>query len=289
MQEHNILEVSTPILGSYPNTDPNIDSFACRWGDQVRYLQTSPEYCMKRLLARGSGSIYQICKAFRKDEQGALHDPEFTLLEWYQQDVDYKGLLEQTLSLLRELLGELDVTRSSYAELFNTHLGICPHSCSLQAMQNVFHEILSKTEMDHSHMLDCDISIADMQQYLFSIVIEPTFTGLTVITDYPMNQALLAKEATGRNYTYAERFEIFLDQIEIANAYTELNTKQEYITRLVNNYKIRPDEIDLNFLQDLYTGVPPCSGIAIGIDRLFMFKFGIETISQVLPLYWGNS
>ncbi len=283
MERRGILEVETPILDASGNTDPNIESLRANvrhGGADPRqfYLHTSPEFPMKRLLAAGSGPIYQIVRVFRDDPIGRLHQPEFTMLEWYRLGFDHQHLMTELEELIRAL-GLPAVRRITYGAAFVTHCGLNPHLASLAELQAAAAEHgLASTEDDRSVLLD----------FLFSHAVAPRLGEAPVIVyDYPVSQAALARIHEG-DPPVAERFELFLDCMEIANGYNELTDyiKQDYRFLQDNEKRVRRGletiPVDKKLIAAMHHGLPECAGVAVGLDRLLMAMLGVKRIDDVL-------
>ncbi len=265
----SVLEVSTPVMAKFGVTDPNIVNIQCNIGsdlqNSIRFLQTSPEYAMKKLLAMGVGSIYQICPAFRDDEATSIHRTEFTMLEWYQVNYDYHDLILELIELLTILQPGIIVEKISYRELFLKHIALDPLIASDERKQ----ELLTR------HVGEID-GVIDLDDAIMSLVLQPLLKSYSalVVYDYPASQVSLAKLAPNR--VTAERFELFLAGVEVANGFTELLDPQEQLDRFKNDNNKRkqlnlPDiAIDPTFIAALEQGLPPCAGIAVGIERLLM-------------------
>ncbi|GAB1268008.1 elongation factor P--(R)-beta-lysine ligase [Aurantivibrio infirmus] len=277
----NYLEVETPILGIGGTTDPHIQSFRTEFQDTQYYLQTSPEFFMKRLLAAGSGPIFALTKAFRQEEVGRFHNPEFTLLEWYMPGFDDHRLMEEVGEFLVSMLG-LSCSFISYREIFQKVLGVDPHLAGLVDLKS-----LAKKH------LDCDWQDEDRNTWLdalFSHVIQPGLTdGIIFVFDYPASQAALAKITTAENgIKVARRFEVFVNGVELANGYWELTDAKEQEQRFHNDQQKRKElglaEInsDDQLIQALASGLPDCAGVALGVDRLLMLKTNSPHIKDVL-------
>ena len=284
-----VLEVETPILARCTVTDLHIESFGVRpfdYGESPQkegYLQTSPEYLMKRLLAAGCGSIYQIGKAFRRDEPSKRHNPEFTLLEWYRINFTLDALMDEVESLVKLVLPKANypIDRVSYASLFQKYLGIDPHTATLEALQTKVHE---KIDLGSE-----GLERADYIQLLFAKFVDPKIDGLCFIFDYPQDQAALAEiihDSEGRSV--ANRFELLFGDLELANGYSELRDPAEQRRRFENDLKLRsakglqelvPDE---RLIRALESGLPACSGVALGVDRLLMAQLGEDAIDNVI-------
>jgi len=286
--EKGVLEVETPIFSQAGNPDPTIQSLLAdfrAFGSEkslLRYAQTSPEFAMKRLIADGIGPIYQICKVFRLGEVGRLHNPEFSMLEWYRPDFTYMQLMDEIEELL-QVLGISDTCkRISFSELFDRYLALdimvaSSEQLKLCAVQNGL-EVVG---------LDDDYN--DWCNLLLSHIIEPKLKdlGAVFVYDYPQSQAALANIRL-EPYSVAERFELYIDGIEIANGYQELTDAAEYRRRFQaeNNQreKMGFNEIalDENLLNALSDGLPNCAGVAFGLDRLLISFLGFKSLHDVL-------
>ncbi len=289
----SVLEVETPLIGSSTATDPYIQSFETRLdlsGTSVgRFLQTSPEFPMKRLLCAGSGSIYQICKAFRNGEISAKHNPEFTILEWYQVGYTHIELMKEVAEFLRWILDCPPAQWLTYKELFNIYFGINPHTCDIQQLQDIsqkYHLSLANTETNKDVWLDL----------LLTHIIEPEL-GLNepiFIYNYPASQAALAKIRKEEDYQVGERFEVYYKSIELANGYHELGDPEEQLQRFNQDNIVRKRQglpiipIDHYFL-DALGNLPECAGVALGIDRLVCLAANTMNIQDVLTFPSSSS
>lgn len=287
-QRRGVLEVETPLLSRGIGTDPHLAPIIARYGacfgeGAERYLQTSPEFAMKRLLAAGSGPIYQLCKAFRDGESGPRHNPEFTMLEWYRPGFGLEELMDEVEALVRAALELKDVVveRLSYAELFERELGFDPHAATLEFLQPLVRE-----RVDAALELEDRDACLDL---LYSHLIEPKLISPVFIYDYPASQAALAKtaiDAEGRRV--AKRFELVMGGLELANGYDELADAAEQAQRFEQDRQKRQRlglpllPADLRFLAALEAGMPACAGVALGVDRLLMLRLGASTIDAVL-------
>lgn len=286
--EREVLEVETPLLCRTTGTDPQLDFFASQFGcephQQTLYLQTSPEFAMKRLLAAGSGSIYQICKAFRNGESGRNHNPEFTILEWYRVGFDLDRLMDEVRQLLIEVLGPLPVQKIRYRQLFIQVTGLDPLLFSRAdyrryADDNGFPEADSLCADDPVLWLD----------FLFSHCVQPAMAPkrIFLVYDYPSVQSSLAR-VHPQDPRVAERFEVFIDGMELGNGFFELSDAAEQELRFDREIAHRqqhrlPSVVkDQLFLDALKAGLPDCSGVAIGLDRLLMLASASQSIEQVL-------
>lgn len=285
--EREVLEVETPLLCHTTVTDPHLHSFQthyyCAHTKQTLYLQTSPEYAMKRLLAAGSGPIYQISKAFRNQgESGRYHNPEFSLLEWYRPGYNHHQLMDEVEALLKKLLVCGSAQRLSYAEIFQRYLNIDPHQLSFEELKQTTDSLgftVENLELNNS---------ADYLNFLMAHVIEPQLPKhLIFIYDYPAKLAALAKIGSGTP-ALAERFEVYFQCIELANGFHELCDAKEQQTRFQNDrharllYNYPQVPIDEYLLAALAHGLPDCSGVALGIDRLLMLMTKANTIEDVI-------
>lgn len=285
--ERGFLEVDTPLMCSSTGTDPNIESISAlfnRFGDTSLtpyYLQSSPEFAMKRLLAAGSGPIYQICKAFRNGEVGRYHNPEFTMLEWYRPDWDEHTLMEEVADLLKLILNCKQVEKFTYREVFQHFFDLDPFHASIEDLQDLVRQ----------NHLEADLSLSHdgWLQLIMSHFIEPQLgqTIPTFIYDFPASQAALAR-IKPENNLLAARFEVYVKGIELANGFHELldadeqraRFLQDLETRKMQNQTITP--LDELFLAALKTGLPDCSGVALGVDRLIMLALNKPSIDQVI-------
>ena len=286
----NVLEVETPLLSASTVSDPHLHSFStCYNGpglppESTLYLQTSPEAAMKRLLAAGSGSIYQICKAFRDGESGARHNPEFTMLEWYRVGFDHFTLMDEVEALVQLLL-RIDSTfeRLSYQAVFERYLGLDPHRASLKDL------VRCAVDAEISGGLnEADIGRDGWLDLLMSHLIEPHLGQSTplFIYDYPSSQAALAKVRPGE-VPLAERFELYITGVELANGYHELCDGTELQRRFkYDSLQRKADgscipEINHRLRAALEAGLPASAGVALGVDRLLMLATESESIADV--------
>ena len=288
---HNVMEVETPLMTSAAVSDPYIDTIECRYHplpgqqEQIRYLQSSPEYAMKRLLASGSGAIYQICKAFRNGECGRRHNPEFTMLEWYRPGFDHHQLMDEVEALVGPVIDINGFQRISYVELFRHYLDI-----DLQAV--------TVTELAAVTRQHIDVEMEDENRdnwlnLLMSHLIEPQLAdkGAVFVYDYPASQAALARTAVNaEGVPVACRFELFVAGVELANGYYELTDAEEQARRFQQDITQRQSEglpvrpTDNLLVEALENGMPECAGVAMGLDRLVMLALGTERISEVIAL-----
>ncbi len=290
-QERNILEVETPLMCTSAATDPYLKPISIvslqreALEEQKFYLQTSPEFAMKRLLAAGSGPIYQICKAFRDGEVGRLHNPEFTILEWYRPGFDHHDLMDEVETFLGTILGTPNAERLTYEAVFTRLLGFNPHHASLQQLKDcaVSEGISIATDVANT------LTIDDWLDLLMTHSIEPHlgFECPVMIYDYPASKAALAKIRPGKPEV-AERFEVYIQGIELANGYHELTDPEIQLARFEDDCRMRetlgylPIPIDLFLVEALKAGLPTSAGVALGVDRLLMLKHGTYEIQDVV-------
>lgn len=285
--EREVLEVETPVLSRCAVSDPFIDSLEVSFGfqpgieDERLYLQTSPEYAMKRLLAAGSGDIYQMAKVFRNGESGRRHNPEFTMLEWYRLGFDDRDLMAEVAALVTAVMPDLPVHYLSYAELFETELGLDPHGASLEQLQAACREHVDAPFDDDDR--DTWLNL------LMSHVLEPRLKDAVFIHSYPASMAALAQvRADEQGRSVAARFELFVGGVELANGYYELTDAAEQARRLSADQRQRavlglPQRpLDMRLVQALEAGMPECAGVALGVDRLVMLARGVDNLNQVV-------
>ncbi len=302
--ERGVMEVETPALSAAGSTDPHLASLLTRYhgpGAPTRgrrlYLQTSPEFPMKRLVAAGSGCIYQVARVFRDGEAGRLHNPEFSLLEWYRVGFDHHRLMDEVEALVGVLLaqggrrGLARAERLSYAELFGRHLGVDPHGTGVPGLAGCArrHGLVPPPGMP------CD-DPDPWRDLLLTHLIEPHLghDRLTFVYDYPATQAALARLRPG-NPPLGERFELYLGGVELANGFHELGDAAE------QGRRFRADNVarrrggtaavppDRRLLGALEAGLPSCAGVALGLDRLVMLAGGYGSLADVLAFPVGRA
>jgi elongation factor P--(R)-beta-lysine ligase len=286
--ERDIWEVETPILSKSAPTAPYLDSFTTEYSPlgsqskQTHYLQTSPEFAMKRLLAAGSNSIYQIARVFRNGEQGKLHSPEFTMLEWYRVDLTLSQLMDEVEELLRQVFNFKGFERLSYQNTFKQYLNIDVLDCSDNEIQSCVSKKITSLPDNFATNRDGYLEL------LMSYVIEPKLGKYTFIYDYPASQSQLAKVVENKEGNIvADRFELYIDGMEIANGYNELLDCNELRQRFENDNQQRRQQnkseipVDEDLLAAMKSGLPECSGVALGFDRLIMLATNKQQIQAV--------
>lgn len=280
-----VTEVCTPALTSTAVTDPSISSLQVSNNDKYGFLQTSPEFAMKRLLAAGYPDIYQICQVFRGNESGRRHLLEFTMVEWYRLNFTLQNIIDDTIQLLKTLLG--DQARQppiliSYSEAFENALGIDPLVISSQELANMLkadENLCDAMNADHDAWLDLAMATC----------VAPSFPvdQLTIVSHFPASQASLAQLCPIDN-CLADRFEVFFGTTELANGFVELTDATEQRKRFKNEQEKRLRNgqsipmIDDALIASLEEGLPPCAGVALGVDRALMVAEGIDDINQVV-------
>lgn len=285
----DVLEVDTPLLCRSGVTDPSIEPLVVERGDSIdrsRYLQTSPEYAMKRLLVAGSGAIYQLAKAFRDGEAGARHNPEFTLLEWYRPGYDHHQLMAEVAELVVACLGERVLHTFSYRQLFLQQLAVDPCTATAAELAGLAREHIDTGIVSGDRDLWLDL--------LMSHVLEPQLAqlGMCFVYDYPASQAALARVVDVDGQALGQRFELYVDGMELANGYFELGDAKEQRRRFEHDnlrrreYGLTERPIDEHLLAALERGLPSCSGVALGVDRLLMLAMGEADIRKVLAFDW---
>ncbi len=287
--DRGVLEVETPCMSQATVTDVHLVPFETHFvgpghADGVNlYLMTSPEYHMKRLLAANCGPVYQLCRSFRNEEMGRHHNPEFTMLEWYRPHYDMYRLMNEVDDLLQQVLETEAAETLSYQQAFQRYLEIDP----LSADKELLREVAAK--LDLSNIADTEEDRDTLLQLLFTMGVEPQIgkDRPTFIYHFPATQASLAQIST-EDHRVAERFEVYYKGIELANGFHELTDAREQEQRFEQDNRKRAarglvqQPIDKNLLAALEAGMPDCSGVALGVDRLIMLALGAESIAEVM-------
>lgn len=291
-RERAVLEVETPLVLSRTVTDVQINSLRV---EDSRWLHTSPEYPMKRLLAAGSGDIFQVCHVFRAGESGRLHNPEFTMVEWYRLGFGLPQIMQETAALAATLLQAGGRTAPeteaiSYAEAFERELGCNPLTASVEQLRQLAaHHGLAASSIR-------DATRDDLLDFLVAVVVGPRLGRgrLTCLHHFPASQAALARLDQADPRT-ALRFELYAEGIELANGYVELASAAEQRQRFEADLTERrrrglpgPD-MDTRLLAALESGLPPCAGVALGFDRVAMLALGATRIDAVLAFPWDRA
>ncbi|MBV1907842.1 MAG: EF-P lysine aminoacylase GenX [Kangiellaceae bacterium] len=283
-EQRTVLEVDTSLLRECSVTDPYMSAFKVSntLGKHCGFLQTSPEYAMKKLICAGSGDIFQLSKMFRADECGPMHAAEFTMLEWYRVGFELDQLIDEVCEYIQQMLGSRECQKLSYREAFITHLDIDPYSISKAQLAAEATQILGE--------LPEDLLFDNYLTLLFSEKVETQFKPqlITVINEFPASQASLAKTKLSNGIQIAERFEVYCEGMELANGFDELTDAKVQLLRFEQDNQLRKQfgheliDIDDGFIESLILGLPQCSGVALGIDRLMMIEQSAQHINDVL-------
>jgi lysyl-tRNA synthetase class 2 len=291
--ERNVIEVETPALSQGTVTDVHLDAITCRYNfltdssseqSTNLYLQTSPEFHMKRLLASGYGCIFQIAKAFRHEEAGRFHNPEFTLLEWYRLGFDHFTLMNEVAELLTTVLECNVPVQVTYQDLFIELVGLDPLTATRVQLISV---IESNGKLSDWLTVEQDNDI--LLQFIFSELIEPNIGNDSpcFVYNFPSSQASLAK-ISPEDARVAERFECYFRGVELVNGFNELTEPDTQLVRFQKDnlqrksLSLQEQPIEQNFISALSKGLPQCSGVALGIDRLIMLALKTNHIEKVI-------
>jgi lysyl-tRNA synthetase class 2 len=298
--ERGVLELETPLFATGGATEPNLSSFCSSHpvaaSPQTLYLNTSPEFAMKRFVAACGEPAYQVCKSFRADELGPNHNPEFTLLEWYRPGLGMFELMDEIEQLISRVRHESAAfTRLSYAQAFNQAAGFDPHSVTTTICRRCAERF--DIEIPVGMENDADTDVNAWLDWLLTQHVLPGMKpdGFTFIYDFPRTQSSLAElhqDQQGR--TVAARFELYYGELELANGFVELRDADEQLarfeqdnrTRLRNGQALVP--VDDYLLAALRHGLPACTGVALGLDRLLMLLCGATDIREVLLFPWDR-
>ena len=292
-----VLEVETPVLSQAGNTDPNIASFALEFSGRTdgaprtRWLRTSPEYPLKRLLAAGIGDCYELGRVFRNGEAGGRHNPEFTMLEWYRVGWDHLRLADEAVALVQQALAlagrRAQVESTSYRDLFLRWVGVDPFLAA---------DAQLRQPLDGIGIDAQDLGRDDWLDLLMTHRIQPGLAAdrITVVHDWPASQCALARVRDG-DPPVAERFELYLGRFELANGYHELTDAAEQRQRFERDCAVRAARgtvqppLDERLLGALQSGMPDCAGVALGVERLLMALLGTDRIGDVLAFDFGRA
>lgn len=305
--ERDVLEVETPVLSVAGNTDPNIASFSTEFSgrtdgaSRTRWLRTSPEFALKRLLAAGVGDCYELGRVFRDGEAGGRHNPEFAMLEWYRVGWDHLRLVDETVALVRSALAlvgrDARVEHCTFEALYRERLGIDPFGDDVETLRAALGDV----------RIDPDgLGRDDWLDLLMTHRLQPMFDRdlLLVVRDWPAAQCALAKirragEGDGRGgvsaHDVAERFELYLGPLELANGYHELTDADEHRQRFARDLRVRAARglhappMDESLLSALEEGLPACAGVALGVERLLMAMRGTDRIADTLAFDFARA
>lgn len=293
-----VLEVETPVLSRAGNTDPNIASFSLEFSGRTdgaprtRWLRTSPEFALKRLLAAGIGDCYELGRVFRDGEAGGRHNPEFTMLEWYRVGWTHLELIDEAIALVRAALALVgrDATprTTTYRQLYLDTLGLDPLEAGTHALTAALGDVVVDPE---------GLGRDDWLDLLMTHRIQPHFPSdaLTAVVDYPASQCALAQVRDDGPHPVAERFELYLGPLELANGYHELTDAHEQAARFDRDRTRRTvrgnaaPPCDGLLLAALADGLPACAGVALGVDRLLMAMLGTPRIADVLAFEFSRA
>lgn len=287
--KRKVLEVAAPVAGARAVTDPQLESISFRAINETRYLQTSPEFALKRLLAQGSGDIYSLGTVFRDDEQGRWHSPEFTMLEWYRQGFDHHDLIREVEELVQSVWPGMPVVKKiSHRDLYQKILGVDSLSATSEQLRTCAQNLQDCPFTETSRVFWLDL--------LWAIGIEPALAGQACfVFDFPVEQAALARLGESEHGTVAHRFELVVHGVELANGFWELTDADEQLRRFeADNYyrecsgqsRVKYDE---RLLQALQQGLPECAGVALGFDRLVALSAGYQQVSDALAIPWDQA
>jgi len=296
--ERGVLEVETPVFSRGGNSEPNIAPFHLEFSGRTdgaprtRWLRTSPEYALKRLLAAGVGDCYELGRVFRDGEAGGRHNPEFTMLEWYRVGWDHRRLAGETAELVRVALAlagrDARLEETTYRELYRTRLGLDPFLAS----EDELRAALGDVAVDPRGLVR-----DDWLDLLMTHRLQPGFDPAVMLAvhDWPATQCALARLRRGDDgIAVAERFELYLGPVELANGYHELTDAAEQRARFERDLAVRAGRgamqppLDEAFLAALAHGLPECAGVALGVDRLLMAMLGTDRIADVLAFDFAH-
>ncbi|MBB1311725.1 elongation factor P--(R)-beta-lysine ligase [Pseudoalteromonas sp. SR41-8] len=294
--QRHVMEVDTPSLSAASVTDVHLASFKTQFigpgfaKGLPLYLQTSPEFAMKRLLAAGSGAIYQICKAFRNEEAGSHHNPEFTMLEWYRPGFDEFALMDEIDELMQLILNVPPAERLTYQDAFTKALGLDPLSATIEQLQTL------ACEQGFADIAKHETHRDTLLQLLFCMKVEPKIGQQKpcFIYHFPASQAALASICE-HDIRVAGRFELYYQNMELANGFNELTNAQEQAKRFTEDNAYRKANnltqvpMDTRLIAALEHGLPQCAGVALGVDRLVMLATQKNTIKEVIAFDVGRA
>ena len=293
--ERSVLEVDPLLLSQAASIDTHIDLFSTAASScwPRRFLFSSPEYAMKRLLAEGAGDMYYLGHVFRNEPQGRFHSPEFLMAEWYRIGFSFQEMIDETAAFARLFVGNAPLTLITYRDAFQKVCDFDPLTISHSALLDKARQLPSLATLDFDAL-----SPDDLLSLLLTEQIEPTFDPncLTALIHFPASQAALSETTTYSDGTKVGlRFEIYFNKLELANGYCELRDKTEQKRRLMAQQAERLSmgkdllPIDLNFLQALEKGLPSCCGVAVGVDRLILIEAQAASLASILPISWEKA
>jgi lysyl-tRNA synthetase class 2 len=291
--DRGVIEVDCPIISSRASVDTHIDLMPVRYyGAEIRYLHSSPEFGMKRLLSEGIGDIFQMSHVFRDGEYGPKHNPEFMLVEWYRLGMSFMDMIQETCDFVQLFIGKYPIRHISYREAFLRYVGF----------DYIDMDTLKLAETLREKGIDVPLEVEDegkdaVLNIALGSLIEPNLglDELTVLYYYPSSQAALAQTCMRDGESVAERFEVYFRGVELSNGYHELADPEEQLRRFDDANQQRHDlgkdrlPIDDYFIEALEKGLPDCCGVAVGFDRLMMLRHSVDSLDKVLPFDWNKA
>lgn len=288
--QRRICEVDCPAISPGASVDAHIDLIPVHYaGHERRYLHSSPEFGMKRLLVEGMGDMYQLSHVFRDGELSDKHNPEFTLVEWYRVGIPFATMIHETVDFTRLFLGSLSVVEMTYRDALLQYTGIDYLTTPPAALVRYLQDCDVQTHLTEESPRD------DLLNIIWGLFVEPHLGlgGICVLKNYPASQAALAQTLWLGDEEVAERFELYYQGVELANGYHELGNATEQCQRFIDANAARmalkkaPLPLDERFLHALERGLPDCCGVAVGFDRLMMLRHKTQQISDVIPFGWA--
>lgn len=287
--DRGIMEVDCPLVSPRASIDAHIDLVPA---DEQRFLHSSPEYGMKRLLAEGIGDIYQLSHVFRSGEFGQRHNPEFMMAEWYRLGITFEEMIDETVEFIELFIGRSRMSQMTYRDMFLHYTGIDVASSSIESLRTY----CENKRINMYRGID-EEGIDAYLNLILGAKIEPHLghDHIFVVTHYPATQAALAQKAWINDFEVARRFEIYHKGLELANGYHELADATEQRQRLLdaNAHRLVLEKealpIDENFLKALEKGLPDCCGVAVGFDRCLMLRHDVQSIEEVIPFDWNTA
>ncbi len=290
--DRKLLEVDCPLITTAASIDAHIDLIPTDHSSGKRYLHSSPEYGMKRLLTEGIGDIFQLAHVFRQEESGTKHNPEFMMAEWYRLGFTFEEMINETLDFTQLFLGSLPCRVLSYHDAFQDYAGIDPFRSSEQELL----ALLKKYQFPLYSSIE-EENKDNLLNLILGMLIEPQLgkDELIALAYYPASQAALAKTRHRPEGNVAERFEIYYRGVELANGYHELADPKEQRSRFNESNRERVNlgkenlPLDERFLSALEKGLPDCCGVAVGVDRLMMLRHNANNIAEIMPFGWDEA
>lgn len=287
--KRKVLEVDCPLASARASVDAHIDLVSA---DEGRFLHSSPEYGMKRLLSQGMGDIFQLSHVFRKGEYGKKHNPEFMMAEWYRRGISFQQMIAETVDFIRLFVGSIDSLQMTYREMFLHYTAIDLTKATVASLI----DFCKKKEIPLYPGIE-EEGIDALLNLILGVVIEPELgkgnpCNIFILTHYPASQSALAQTTHIDDFHVAERFEVYCNGLELANGYHELAHAEEQLRRLEEANRQRQKigkellPIDTYFLNALKKGLPDCCGVAVGFDRCMMLRHAATHIADIMPFDW---